>query len=233
MAPGAGSFASGRPATDRTLRLAHRGDWRGAPENSLTALVMGALAARSDGLEFDVRLAADGTPVVIHDASLARVQGLDVRVEDADAATLARAGVPMLADVLAAVPPQAFIDVELKVVPTNRLTGMLEAARGTEPPAAVASSFLPEALLALARNLPRWPRWLNSDRLDRGVVERAVALDCAGIAAEWRSITHVTARQVQDAGLELAAFAVRREATVRRLERLGLRFVCVEARPLD
>ncbi|MET1231436.1 MAG: glycerophosphodiester phosphodiesterase [Candidatus Limnocylindrales bacterium] len=204
-----------------------------APENSLAALVMGALAARSDGLEFDVRLAADGTPVVIHDASLARVQGMDVRVEDTDAATLARAGVPMLADVLAAVPPTAFLDVELKVVPTERLTAMLESARGTEPAAAVASSFLPEVLTALARSLPLWPRWLNSDRLDGAVVERAVALDCAGIAAEWRSITHVAARQVRDAGLGLAAFAVRREATVRRLERLGLRFVCVEARPLD
>ena len=235
MAPGSAAPdpATERPGTDRILRLAHRGDWRVAPENSLPALVRGALAARSDGLEIDVRLAADATPVVIHDATLARVHGLDARVDEVDAATLATLGVPTLADVLAAVPPPAFIDVELKVVPTTALTALLEDARGTEPMAALVSSFRPGALRVLARHLPRWPRWLNTYRLDRATVECALALDCAGIAAQWRLITPVTARLVQEAGLDLAAFTVRREATVRRLERLGVRFVCVEARPLD
>jgi glycerophosphoryl diester phosphodiesterase len=42
-----------------------------APENTLAAFKR-ALADGSDGVEFDVRLASDGVPVVIHDASLRR-----------------------------------------------------------------------------------------------------------------------------------------------------------------
>jgi glycerophosphoryl diester phosphodiesterase len=215
------------------LRLAHRGDWRRAPENSLPALVAGAEARRSDGLEFDVHLAADGTPVVIHDRSLARVQGTEDLVARMDAAALAAHGVPTLVDVLAAVSPSAFLDVELKVVPSVAVAAALEASRGAVPDDAVVSSYLPDALREIARLLPGWPRWLNRDWLDGEVVELAVELGCLGIAAEWRAITPATSRLVHDAGLDLAAFTVRREATVRRLERLGVRAVCVEARPLD
>ena len=220
-------------ATTRILRLAHRGDWRSAPENSLAALIAGTHAPRSDGLEFDVHLAADGTPVVIHDPSLARVQGVDGLVAGIEPGVLASFGVPTLAEVLAALPATVFLDVELKVTPNARLARLLEASRGRRPADAVVSSYLPDALVAVTRRLPRWPRWLNSDWLDAGVVERARSLGCRGIAAQWRSINPTSVRMVREAGLELAAFTVRREATVRRLERLGVMAVCVEGRPLD
>ncbi len=219
--------------TPRILRLAHRGDWRSAPENSLAALIAGTRAPRSDGLEFDVHLAADGTPVVIHDPTLLRVQGVDGTVAMIEPGVLASFGVPMLADVLAAVPATAFLDVELKVTPNATVTRLLQTARGQAPSDAAVSSYLPDALVALSRRLPRWPRWLNSDWLDAGVIERARSLGCRGIAAQWRSISPTSVRMVREAGLDLAAFTVRREATVRRLERLGVTAVCVEGRPLD
>jgi glycerophosphoryl diester phosphodiesterase len=217
----------------RILRLAHRGDARVAPENSLAAIVGGVAAPRSDGVEFDVRIAADGRPVVIHDPSLARVQGVKALVTALDTEALAAHGIATLEDVLAVAPESAFLEVELKVVPTVAVATALVVARGQAPRDAVVSSFQPEAIRALARLLPGWPRWLNSHPLDRGVVELAGSLGCRGIATEWRAITPVTARLVLDAGLELAAFTVRREATVLRLERLGVRAACVEGRPLD
>lgn len=51
--------------------VAHRGYSAVAPENTLAALDR-ALEAGADAVEFDLHVAACGTPVVIHDASLGR-----------------------------------------------------------------------------------------------------------------------------------------------------------------
>ncbi len=53
------------------LIIGHRGASASAPENTLAAFEQ-ALADGADGIEFDVRLARDGVPVVIHDATLER-----------------------------------------------------------------------------------------------------------------------------------------------------------------
>ena len=58
----------------RTLRLAHRGDHRHHPENTIEAFLAATELTACDGVEFDVRLSRDGVPVVLHDATLARVQ---------------------------------------------------------------------------------------------------------------------------------------------------------------
>ena len=232
--PAAANDASASTQPDRRiLRLAHRGDWRVAPENSLAALVTGALATHADGIEFDVHLASDGTPVVIHDPTLERVQGTDAAVASLSSEALASLGVPDLASVLAAVPDSAFLDVELKVVPNSAVKAALLSARGRTPQDAVVSSFLPDAVRALGRLLPGWRRWLNSRTLDDDIVALAQTLQAHGIAAEWRAITPAAARRVHDAGLDLVAFTVTREATVRRLEDLGVMAACVEGRPLD
>jgi glycerophosphoryl diester phosphodiesterase len=51
--------------------IAHRGAGTLAPENTLVALRVAASFGFA-GVEFDVRLTADGTPVLLHDATLAR-----------------------------------------------------------------------------------------------------------------------------------------------------------------
>jgi glycerophosphoryl diester phosphodiesterase len=53
------------------LIIGHRGASKVAPENTLAAFER-ALADGADGIEFDVRLARDNVPVVIHDATLKR-----------------------------------------------------------------------------------------------------------------------------------------------------------------
>jgi glycerophosphoryl diester phosphodiesterase len=61
------------PLLDPSLQLviAHRGNSRHAPEDTLESFRQG-LALGADGLEFDVRLSADGVPIVIHDPVLDR-----------------------------------------------------------------------------------------------------------------------------------------------------------------
>lgn len=59
-----------RPPTP-VLIIGHRGAAAVAPENTLSSFER-ALADGADGIEFDVRLASDGVPVVIHDPTLRR-----------------------------------------------------------------------------------------------------------------------------------------------------------------
>jgi glycerophosphoryl diester phosphodiesterase len=64
--PGGSEVESREP-----LLIAHRGASARAPENTLAAFRR-AFDDGADGLEFDVRLASDGVPVVVHDATLKR-----------------------------------------------------------------------------------------------------------------------------------------------------------------
>lgn len=57
------------PLKQSLLIIGHRGASALAPENTLAAFAR-AFADGADGIELDVRLARDGVPVVIHDASL-------------------------------------------------------------------------------------------------------------------------------------------------------------------
>jgi glycerophosphoryl diester phosphodiesterase len=215
------------------LRLAHRGDWRGAPENTIAAFLAALDVPGCGGLEFDVRAAAGGVPVVIHDETLDRVQGVPGRVDSLTPDELAVHGVPTLEEVLAAVPRRAFLDVELKGDPGRGAVDVLTAGRGPGLERAVVSSFEEGTLARVGRLAPSWPRWLNAVDLAPPTVAAAVALECRGIAAEWRSIDARSVARVREAGLDLAAWTVRRRPTFARLERLGVAAVCVEAAALD
>ena len=215
------------------LRLAHRGDWRRAPENTIAAFLAALDVPGCDGLEFDVRAAAGGVPVVIHDETLDRVQGVTGRVAGLSPQELAIHGVPTLEEVLAAVPRRAFLDVELKGDPGRGAVDVLTAGRGPALERAVVSSFQPATLERVGRLAPSWPRWLNTVDLGPSTVAAALELECRGIAAHWRAIDARSAAAVQEAGLELAGWTVRRRPTYARLERLGVVAVCVEAAALD
>jgi glycerophosphoryl diester phosphodiesterase len=73
----------------RPLIIGHRGSSAVAPENTLAAFTR-AIADGADGLEFDVRLSGDGTPVVIHDATLDRTANKPGLVSDFTAAELGK-----------------------------------------------------------------------------------------------------------------------------------------------
>lgn len=74
------------------LIIAHRGGSAHAPENTLAAF-RAAVDAGADGIEFDVQLAADGVPVVIHDTDLRRTASVDKRVADLTSVQLSKTDV--------------------------------------------------------------------------------------------------------------------------------------------
>ncbi|HYH92868.1 MAG TPA: glycerophosphodiester phosphodiesterase [Candidatus Saccharimonadales bacterium] len=217
----------------RPLRLAHRGDWRRAPENTLAAMLAAVAIPACDGLELDVRLSADGIPILLHDPTLARIYHRPERPDQLSATELERLGVSTLASVLAAIPPAMFLDVEMKGDTGGAVVEVLTAHRGVELRDAVVSSFDDAALERVAGLAPTWPRWLNARDLTPATIERAVSLGCVAIAAEWRAIDEASAARVSHAGLGLAAWTVRRRSTFDGLARLGVMAACVEAAALD
>lgn len=219
--------------TSRPLRLAHRGDWRRAPENSLAAMLAALAVPGCDGLEFDVRASRDGVPIVLHDETLLRVQGVPARAADLTAAELARLGVPRLSDVLAGVGPEPFLDVELKEDLGAAAVDALVLARGDLPARVVVSSFEPAALASIGRLVPAWPCWINAVDLSPATLRAAGELGCRGVSAQWRAIDEGSMARAGAAGLEIAAWTVRRRPTFDRLARLGVVAVCVEGAALD
>ena len=123
------------PLLDLSARpvIAHRGASAEAPENTLPAFELAA-SQGADALELDVRLTADGVPVVIHDATLDRttdrrgpvatLTAAELRTADAGARFTPDGGrsfpyrsagvrVPTLGEVLAALPALPLL-VEVK-----------------------------------------------------------------------------------------------------------------------
>jgi glycerophosphoryl diester phosphodiesterase len=225
----------GAAAPRAALRLAHRGDWRRAPENTLAAMRAALAIPACDGLEFDVRMSRDGVPILLHDPTLGRVQGVEARAADLMAAELASLGVPTLDDVFGVVGRRPFLDIELKEPATAHFVEVVERHRGHAVGLenAVVSSFHPEILEDLAGRRPEWPRWGNALDLEPRTIEIATALGCSGVSVLWRAITPAGLARVRAAGLDLAAWTVRRRPTFDRLERLGVMAVCVEANALD
>jgi glycerophosphoryl diester phosphodiesterase len=213
------------------LVLAHRGDHRRALENTVAAFAAALSIPGVDGLELDVRASADGVAVVLHDASLARVQHRRIRASRLTAAELAGFGVPSLADVLAACPPGASLDVELKedlgevaLAPIREVRGRPDG--GVEQ--VVISSFDRDALATVRRLEPAWSCWLNTAWLSDRAIRAAAELGCTGIAAEWHRIDARRVARAREVGLDVAAWTVH-DADVRdRLAGIGVAAACVE-----
>jgi glycerophosphoryl diester phosphodiesterase len=142
--------------------------------------------------------------------------------------------VPSLAEVLAALPADTFLDVELKGDGHGKATvDVLRAGRGKAPGRAVVSAFEAAALAAVAGQLPGWTRWLNAADLDPATLTTATGLGCRAVSVRWGAITPASLRRARDAGLEVAAWTVTRPQTFDRLAKLGAVACCVEGAAFD
>jgi len=214
-----------RETLGRPLLLAHRGAHdETIRENSLEALVAGAV--QCDGVEFDVRFSADGTAVIVHDATLNRIFNLPRQVRELTSRELMEIGVPTLASALAAMPALTLIDLELKEAPTDDLFTTLHAARGPGAQGVVISSFDPGILYAVEKRMPGWARWLNAETLE--AADRAAELSCGGVSVSIDLLSDEHTDRWVSRGLEVAGWTVRdrTDAEVARDARLVA--LCVE-----
>ncbi|THA68187.1 glycerophosphodiester phosphodiesterase [Streptomyces sp. A0958] len=84
--------------------VAHRGDPYRARENTLPS-IRSAVERGADAVEIDVRVTRDGVPVLLHDATLERLWGRDLRLDrltHRELTELTAGGVPTLREALLA-----------------------------------------------------------------------------------------------------------------------------------
>ncbi|MGO4549957.1 glycerophosphodiester phosphodiesterase [Lysobacter sp. 2RAF19] len=213
---------------DAPLWIAHRGAAALAPENTLEAY-RAAWASGLRVLEQDVRVLADGTLVVMHDATVDRTTLGNGSVAQFDVATFRRlrarpfpgfpatVAPPVLADVLAEFGGRAIFVPEAKAPGSG--AALVEALRDAaiQPTQALVQAFALEDLLpAVAAGYPAMFLTARDDGLqaarDAGV--RWAGLDRRAdpaVFAAWR-----------DAGFRVVAYTVNDRAERDRLLALGV-----------
>lgn len=146
----------------RAFSYAHRGLHGGAiPENSMAAFR--AALAHGYGIELDIHLLRDGKLAVLHDSSLLRMAGADVRIEDLTAAQLREYPlqgtdeiIPLFSEVLSLYAGKAPLIVELKTAGDNyaELCSAAFALLDAYDGAYCVESFDPRCLLWMKKHRP-------------------------------------------------------------------------------
>jgi glycerophosphoryl diester phosphodiesterase len=193
--------------------FAHRGASAHAPENTLAAFEL-ALVQNADAIELDVKLSADGHPVVIHDPSVDRTTGSRGRVKDLSLSQLQAldAGsffsenyrgekIPALEEVFEAVGKRTFINVELTNYSTPRdelveTVCMLVKKFGLQDHV-MFSSFFASNLSKAAAYLPEVPRGLLALNGLLGAWARSFGFAFGRYQALHPNLKDVTQQQVQ------------------------------------
>ncbi|MEI8395860.1 MAG: glycerophosphodiester phosphodiesterase family protein [Rhodospirillaceae bacterium] len=188
--------------------IGHRCARASAPENTLAGLRRAAgMGVR--WVEVDVRLTADGIPVLLHDETLDRTTNGQGALADTTVEVLRRldagswfdpafAGetVPLLAEFLLVASDYGIgVNLELKgdcgdpnVLAALALTTAASVWPGHKPPPLISSFDLP-CLETAARIAPDWPRGLLLERIDQDWAGRAAEIDAACIIIDHESIT--------------------------------------------
>lgn len=209
------------------MAIAHRGASEVAPENTLAAF-QEALRFGAPAIEFDVRLSADGIPVVIHDETVDRttwgktrggrrgrvaVDGLTLQdLQQLDAGSwkdprFAAERIPTLEAALQTIVPNALPVLELKVPVDAELLGEL-VQRYTTLGQVLVSSFEPAWLIPLRRRWPRLPLGLLADEWSEDLPQRARNLDAGVVVLNVEALAAERVLALESAGLEAWCFTV-------------------------
>ena len=221
--------------------VAHRGGGRLAPENTLAGMRL-AKQIGFQVVEFDVKLAADGVPMLMHDDTLMRTTNGVGLFRDFSAAqlgtldagawkgpTFAGEAVPrfdetmqylaaqnMLANI--EIKPCAGRDAETGAV-IAALTEQLVAGQAIQP---LVSSFSVEALRAAAHAAPHLPRALLVEAYQPGDDAVVAELGCVALNCAWQSIDAPMLTHLKQQGLRVMAYTVNDVALAERLFALGV-----------
>jgi glycerophosphoryl diester phosphodiesterase len=214
--------------------LAHRGASAHAPENTLAAFEL-AREQGADGIELDVKLSADGIPVVIHDETVDRTTNGTGTVADLSLATLKeldagnRQQIPTLDEVFESIGQHLFINVELTNYNTrkdNLVEKVVEVVKKYKLEENILfSSFLPKNLARAAQLLPQTLRGLLTLDNFGGWVLRKFSFRLGNYQTLHPSRKNTSKKQIesiQGIGRRIYAWTVNDPEEMRRLADWGI-----------
>ncbi|MFA9446272.1 glycerophosphodiester phosphodiesterase family protein [Egicoccus sp. AB-alg6-2] len=242
------------PAWLSDTPLAHRGlHGDGIPENSCASFR--AAAESGYGVELDVMLARDGTPVVVHDQVLRRVTGSDRRVADLDVESLQQLPlltadgetsdevVPTLAQALQALDGHpAMVEIKSHRLRAGRLEAAVAAVLDEHDGPHCIASFNPATVRWFRRRRPGTVRVLtatpDADPRLPAVVRRrlaelrdAPALSPHAISYDLVGLPNPATDAWRDAGGTLVTWTVRTEADLARAREVADNPIFERVRP--
>ena len=201
--------------------IAHRGASRRALENSLEAFSL-SLSDRADMIEFDVRLSADGEPVVIHDARTGRTARENLAVSRCDAMRLRKVRlrngepVPFLTDVLDLIRGAVPVNIESKTAGGIHASLRVIGGMRYEGEVLLSSGLRGECLAARAAR-PGIPCGLVTGRPSASDIAFCLRHSLSSIHPDHRNLSVLRIRKVREAGLPLIPYTVDDERLFFRL----------------
>jgi glycerophosphoryl diester phosphodiesterase len=231
--------------------LAHRGGGTLAPENTLAGLRCG-IAYGYRAVEFDVMLASDGIPVVVHDPELGRTVAGRGNINDYTTAQLGKMdagawfsqdfageGVPSFEAVVAYCKAQGiWMNIEIKPAPGfDALTGevVARATRGYFAAEIAAGDLLPllssfsiAALQAARLAAPELARGWLVDEIPDDWVRQAKELGVVALHCNHKRLTPSLAQAVKDEGLGLFCYTVNTPERASELLAWGVDGFCTD-----
>jgi len=228
--------------------VAHRGGGALAPENTLGAIRLGA-SMGFKGVEFDVMLAGDGTPVLIHDETLERttngrgevaatpyaeIAALDAgswrgeRWRGERVPTFEQAG--LLCRELG-----LWANVEIKPAKGHeRATGEAVARMARDlwrsaDLAPVLSSFAGDALAAARDAVPDLPRGALVGKVPHDWQRLVRELDCVALHCNYKHLDETHPALIHAAGYAVLVYTVNEPADARRLLGWGVDCLVTDA----
>lgn len=233
--------------------IAHRGGGKLAPENTLAGLRCG-FEHGFRAVEFDVMLARDGIPVVLHDPCLGRtVKGFG-NVSDYSSGALkrmdagswfgagfAQENVPLLTQFIAYCQAHGiWMNIEIKPVPgfeaqTGQVVAKLvhscfadQIATGDLARVPLLASFSLVALAEAKQVAPDLARAWLVERIPVGWHAQARALGIVALHVNHRHVTPGLVRSVHQAGLGMFCYTVNDSARARQLLDWGVDAFCTD-----
>jgi glycerophosphoryl diester phosphodiesterase len=225
--------------------ISHRGASYVAPENTVASVVL-AWEKNADAAEIDVYLSKDNRIVVIHDHSTKRTAGVDLEVKDTNAAELrkldvgsfknakyANERIPFLEEIIATVPSQKRLFVEIKCGPEILPLLKSTIAASGKKKQIVIIGFDLKTMAASKKLMPDIPtHWLVMTNKDEKtniwlphnpkLIQTAKDNGLDGVDVHYAGVTREFSTAAESAGQRLYVWTVDDIEEAKRLKNLGV-----------